>query len=459
MNGNLSNKLLKSAVCTKLVKIYYSRWTSAALPTSQPRRVVVTGLGTVSPLGCGTQYAWNQLLEGKCGIVKLTDEKYTKISSRVAGLVPRGDAEFELNLEKHFNKSDLRAIAPATALALIAANEALTDANWFPEDETERENTGVCIGMGMVDLTDISEASEALKRSSNRVSPHFIPRILLNMASGHVSIKYGFRGPNHSISTACATGSHAIGDSSRLIRDGATDVMLCGGCESTISPLSVAAFCRLRALSTAYNDQPTKASRPFDEARDGFVIGEGAACLVLEELDHAEARGAKIYAEILGYGMSGDAFHSTSPSTDGRGAALAMKRALDYADISPEDVGYINAHATSTPAGDEVEVKAIKTVFGEHAKSLAVSATKGAHGHLLGAAGSLESVFTVLACHTGNLPPTLNLEKTSPDLDLNFVPNKSQVWPDIICDRRIALKNSFGFGGTNVTLCFAQYEA
>jgi 3-oxoacyl-[acyl-carrier-protein] synthase II len=458
MSVNLSSKLLKCVVSTKNIKLSYSRWSSAALPASVPRRVVVTGLGTVSPLGCGTQYAWHQLLEGKCGIVKLEDENYAKLSSRVAGLVPRGKADFELDLEKHFNKSDLRAIAPATAFALIAANEALTDANWFPEEETERDNTGVCIGMGMVNLNDVIDAGEALKKSSNRVSPHFIPRILLNMASGHVSMKYGFRGPNHSISTACATGSHAIGDSSRLIRDGAADVMICGGCESTISPLSVAAFCRLRALSTSYNDQPEKASRPFDEARDGFVIGEGAACLVLEELEHAEMRGAKIYAEVLGYGMSGDAFHSTSPSTDGRGAALAMQRALNYADILPEDVGYINAHATSTPAGDDVEVKAIKSVFGDHAKYLAVSGTKGAHGHLLGAAGSLESVFTVLACHTGNLPPTLNLDNTSPDMDLNFVPHKTQLWPDIACDRRIALKNSFGFGGTNVSLCFAQYE-
>jgi 3-oxoacyl-[acyl-carrier-protein] synthase II len=401
---------------------------------------------------------WNQLLKGKSGIVKLDDERFSKLSSRVAGLVPRGDADHELNFDKHFSKSDLRTISPATAYAFIAAKEALTDSNWFPKEQTELENTGVCIGAGMVDLADVNDSSEALKKSSNKVNPHFIPRILLNMASGHLSIKYGFRGPNHCVSTACATGAHAIGDSSRLIRDGAADVMLCGGCEAAINPLAVAGFCRLRALSTKYNDEPQKSSRPFDEGRDGFVIGEGAACLVLEELEHAEAREAKIYAEIIGYGMSGDAFHATTPSTDGRGAFLAMKRALDYADTLPEDIGYINAHATSTPAGDEVEIKAIKSLFEDHAKNIAVSATKGAHGHLLGAAGSLESVFTVLACYTGWIPPTLNLDNVAPDLDLNFVPHKKQQWPEIATDRRIALKNSFGFGGTNASLCFAQYS-
>lgn len=451
------NKLFTHTSSIKIPYLFYSRW-SAALPALVPRRVVVTGLGVVSPLGCGTQHVWTKLLEGNCGIVKLEDERFSKLSSRVAGLVPKGKGEHELDLEKYFSKSDLRSMAPATAYALIAAKEALSDSNWFPTEESELDNTGVCIGMGMVDLTDISDSADALKKGGNKVSPYFIPRILLNMASGHISIKYGFRGPNHSVSTACASGAHAIGDSSRLIRDGAADVMICGGCEAAVSPLAVAAFCRLRALSTRYNDQPLKSSRPFDQDRDGFVIGEGAACLVLEELDHAEARGAKIYAELIGYGMSGDAFHPTSPSTDGHGALLAMKRALEYADVLPEDVGYINANATSTPAGDEVEVKAIKAVFGEHASNVSVSATKGAHGHLLGAAGSLESVFTVLACHTGWIPPTLNLDNLAPDMNLNFVPRKKQQWNDT-SDRRIALKNSFGFGGTNASLCFAQYES
>ncbi|CAH0701649.1 unnamed protein product [Spodoptera exigua] len=414
----------------------------------QRRRVVVTGLGVVSPLGTGTELAWQNILKGQCGIVSLQGNEYSKLPCRVAGLVP---VDKDDRVTKALSKSNLKSMAPATCLALVATAEALADAKWLPESDIDRESTGVAIGMGMIDLKDVCDTNDALKIGYNKVSPFFVPRILPNMAAGHISIKYGFRGPNHAVSTACATGAHSIGDAFRFIRNGDADVMVCGGAESCISPLAIAGFSRLRALSTSFNDDPGKASRPFDKKRDGFVMGEGAAVLVLEEYQHALQRNAKMYAEILGYGLSGDASHITAPRDDGSGAVLSMSRALRDGCIEKEKVTYINAHATSTPIGDGIEATAIKTLFKDHSANILISSTKGAHGHLLGAAGNLEAVFTVLACHHGIIPPTINLE--DPVDNLNYVAKQSKPW-DV--DRRVALKNSFGFGGTNATLCIGQ---
>lgn len=417
------------------------------------RRVVVTGLGVVCPLGVTTNAVWENILNGACGIRKLTDSKYDSLPSRIAAIIPRGKEPGQLDIESHISKSNLKTMAPATTLAMIAAEEALTDANWKPEDQTSKDKTGVTLGMGMIDLVDVYDTNDLLQKSYNKVNPYFVPRILTNMAAGLISIKYGFRGPNHSVSTACATGAHSIGDGFRFIKYNNADVMVCGGTESCINPLSMAGFSRLRALSTSYNDKPTEASRPFDKLREGFVMGEGAAILILEELKHAENRNAKIYAEILGYGLSGDASHITAPREDGTGAILSMSRALSEANIESSNVGLINAHATSTPVGDAIEARAISSLFSEN-KEIMVTSTKGAHGHLLGAAGSLETLLTILSCNQGIVPPTINLKDTSDMMPLNFVANVKQLWKS--SNRRVALKNSFGFGGTNATLCVGE---
>ncbi|XP_033329847.2 3-oxoacyl-[acyl-carrier-protein] synthase, mitochondrial [Megalopta genalis] len=420
------------------------------------RRVVVTGMGILCPLGVGTENSWNNLLNCKSGVTKLTDPDYDKLPCKIAALVPKGNAANELDIQSHFPSGELRKMCPATAYALIATEMALEDAKWKPNDEIDKQDTGVAVGMGMIDLVDAYQTYEALKKGYNKVSPYFIPRILTNMAAGQISIKYGFRGPNHSASTACATGAHAIGDAFRFIRGGQTSVMVCGGTEACISPLSVAAFCRLRALSTSRNDCPHEASRPFDKDRDGFVMGEGSAILVLEELNHALSRNAKIYAEVLGYGLSGDAAHLTAPSEDGTGAILAMDRAVKDAGIAPREITFINAHATSTPLGDTIELKAIESFMGQHSENVTVTSTKGAHGHLLGAAGNLEAAFTILAIKHGVIPPTLNLHNLDKETCLNFAQNATKDWKSV--SRRVALKNAFGFGGTNACLCFADYE-
>ncbi|XP_017771748.1 PREDICTED: 3-oxoacyl-[acyl-carrier-protein] synthase, mitochondrial [Nicrophorus vespilloides] len=414
------------------------------------RRVVVTGMGVLSPIGNNLQNSWMNIVNSKSGISKL-DSKYDALPCRIGGVIKDDDGQ-RIKLDKYFKKTELRSISPAASYALIATKEALEDAQLLNLDDMTKEVTGVAVGMGMVDLKDICDTNEALLKSYNQVSPFFIPRILANMAAGQISIKYGFRGPNHSVSTACATGAHAIGDSFRFIRNGDADIMICGGTEACISPLAIAAFCRLRALSTSYNENPELASRPFDKSREGFVMGEGSSIIVLEDLEHAKNRNAKIYGEILGYGLSGDASHLTAPKADGTGALLAMQRALRDAKMKPDEIGYINAHATSTPLGDSIETKAIKTLFGS--RNVAVSSTKGAHGHLLGAAGNLESVFTIKAVQEAILPPTLNLDEVE-DEELNYVPKVSQKWESQ--SRRVALKNAFGFGGTNACLCIAQY--
>ncbi|XP_014240653.1 3-oxoacyl-[acyl-carrier-protein] synthase, mitochondrial [Cimex lectularius] len=419
------------------------------------RRVVVTGLGTVSPLGISVRSSWNNLISGGSGIKKLSGGDYEKIPCRIAGLVNQGEGPEQLNVLKYVNKADMRSLSLATIFALVSSAEALEDARWFPEEESKKEMTGVCIGMGMADLNSIYETAFAFKTGYSKVSPFFVPKILTNMPAGQVSIKYGFRGPNHTVSTACATGSHAIGDAFKFIQNGQADVMVCGGTEASVNPLAMAGFCRLRALSTSFNDTPSEASRPFDQKREGFVMGEGAAILILEEMNHALERGSHIYGEILGYGLSGDASHMTAPHEEGVGAVLAMKRALSDAKTSPADISYINAHATSTPLGDAIELKAISKIFKDNLDCLKVSSTKGAHGHLLGAAGNLETLFTVLACQHGTVPPTLNLnDKCVEGNEINCVPNTKQEWAT---KKRIALKNSFGFGGTNASLCLSNF--
>ncbi|CAK8686195.1 unnamed protein product [Clavelina lepadiformis] len=415
-----------------------------------PRKVVVTGVGIVSPLGCLASHVWSRLIDGDCGISKFPPFSDSPIPCKVAASVPRGQGRHE------FSGLPGREVSLATAFALSAADQAISDANFSPATEKEKERTGVALGMGMVDLEAVSDTSAKFREVGYRsVSPYFVPRILLNMAAGLISIRHGLKGPNHSVSTACTTGAHSIGDAFRFIAHGDCDVMVAGGSEACLTPIAIAGFARARALSTKFNDEPTKASRPFHPERDGFVMGEGAAVLILEEENLARSRGARIYGRLLGYGLSGDASHITAPSVDGRGAQLCMEAAMRDAGTRPSDVTYINAHATSTPLGDAAEAKAIKNVFGDHSKNLSISSTKGAIGHLLGAAGAIESAFTVLACYHGVLPPTINLDRVDPDVDLNLVPLVKQIW-DPTNEKRIALTNSFGFGGTNASLCFSS---
>ncbi|EOX93408.1 3-oxoacyl-[acyl-carrier-protein] synthase isoform 2 [Theobroma cacao] len=432
-------------------------------PLSSPRRVVVTGLGMVTPLGCGVETTWKHLIEGKCGIRALTPDDlkmnafdretqmltFDQLTSRVAAIVPCGTNPGEFNEDLWLNSKEHRSIARFISYALCAADEALKDAKWVPTEQEQKERTGVSIGGGTGSIRDILDAAQMIcEKRLRRLSPFFIPRILINMASGHVSMKYGFQGPNHAAVTACATGAHSIGDAMRMVQFGDADVMVAGGTESSIDALSIAGFCRARALTTNYNSSPVEASRPFDCGRDGFVIGEGSGVLVLEELEHAKRRGAKIYAEICGYGMSGDAYHITQPHTDGRGAILAMTRALKQSGLHPNQVDYVNAHATSTPLGDAIEANAIKSTFADHAASGAL----GAVGHLLGAAGAVEAIFTVLAIHHGTAPLTLNVTKPDPIFNNAFTPlTASKEMP-----LRAALSNSFGFGGTNACLLFAS---
>ncbi|MGL5719514.1 MAG: beta-ketoacyl-ACP synthase II [Alphaproteobacteria bacterium] len=416
------------------------------------RRVVVTGLGAVSPLGSDLKTTWDNLIRGKSGISPISGFDASDLRSQIAGQIPRGPGGFDP--DTWVSPKEQKKMGDFILYALAAAEEALADANWKPESEEDRERTGVIIGSGIGGLPGIYETSVVLKEQGpRRVSPFFIPSCLINLASGHVSIRYGFTGPNHAVVTACSTGAHAIGDASRLIMFGDADVILAGGTEASVCRIGVAGFAAAKALSTAFNDTPEKASRPWDKDRDGFVIGEGAGLMVLEELEHAKKRGARIYAEIIGYGLSGDAHHITAPSQDGMGAYRAMRNALRNAGIAPESVGYVNAHGTSTPPGDTVELKAVHRVFGAATKQMCMSSTKSSIGHLLGAAGGIEAIFSILAMRDNILPPTLNLDNCSEETDLDLIPHRAKE-KKVDC----VLSNSFGFGGTNASVIFKRFE-
>jgi len=417
------------------------------------RRVVITGIGLVTPLGVGAEHVWRRLLRGESGVGAIQSFDVSDLPSKIAGQVPRGETSAGgFNADDWVPAKDQRRMDEFIVYAMAAAEQAVSDAGWKPLGDEDRERTGVMIGSGIGGLPGITEGAITLhEKGPRRLSPFFIPSNLINLASGHVSIRYGFTGPNHAVVTACSTGAHAIGDAARLILWDDADVMVCGGTEAAICRLGIAGFAAARALSTNFNDEPSRASRPWDTARDGFVMGEGAGVVVLEELEHAKRRGAKIYAEVVGYGLSGDAHHITAPAEDGNGAFRAMRNALKRAALDPEQIDYVNAHGTSTPLGDEIELGAVKRLFGDHAYQLSMSSTKSAIGHLLGAAGSVEAIFSILAMRDGVAPPTLNLENPSPGCDLDLVPLRAK-------ERsiRYALSNSFGFGGTNASLIFAR---
>ena len=418
----------------------------------------MTGLGVCCPLGVGVRLAWRRLLDGKSGLVNLPKTPiFEDIPAKVVGFVPRGTGDGELHEESVVTPTERKTMPLSTVFALCAAKEALEDAKWQPSTDAEKETTGVSVGSCIANLEEISSTGELMRNKKyRRVSPYFIPRILSNMPAAHISMAYGFKGPNHSVSTACTTGVHSIGDAASFIARGVCDVALSGGAEGAIHQLSLAGFARAKALSTKFNNAPETASRPFEKQRDGFVMGEGAGVLVLEEMEHAKRRGAKIYGEILGYGLSGDAHHITSPPDDGNGAIRSMKMALADAKLQPTDIGHINAHATSTPVGDSVENLAMKTVFKEHSYNLLVTAPKSSIGHLLGAAGAVEAIFTILAVSEGVSPPTRNLIEKEPEFDLNYCSEGPVEWKRE-GKRRIALTNSFGFGGTNASLCIGEH--
>lgn len=419
------------------------------------RRVVVTGLGTVSPLASGVEETWSRLLAGESAARPLTHFDASDLPCRIGCVPPKGDGtNGTYNPDEWMEPKEQRKVDEFIVYAMAAATQALRDASWKPETYEEQISTGVMIGSGIGGIGGIYDGSITLhERGPRRLSPFFIPGRLANLASGYVSIEHGLKGPNHSVVTACSTGAHAIGDAARIVALGDADVMLAGGTESAVNRIGIAGFCACRALSTSYNDTPEKASRPYDKGRDGFVMGEGAAVVVVEALEHALARGARIYAEVVGYGMSGDAFHITSPSEDGDGAYRCMKAALKRAGITAGDIDYINAHGTSTPLGDEIELRAIERLLGEHAAGLSMSSTKSAVGHLLGAAGALEAIFSILAIRDGIAPPTLNLDNPSVETKIDLVPHKAR-------KRQIdvVLSNSFGFGGTNASLIFRRYQ-
>jgi 3-oxoacyl-[acyl-carrier-protein] synthase II len=415
------------------------------------RRVVVTGLGLVTPLACGVQESWDRLIAGQSGLRAIERIDVSDIPAKVAGQVPRaGDTAFIP--DQWIEPKEQKKMDDFIQFAMAAAIQAVQDAGVDAFSEADKERTGVLIGSGIGGLPLIENTVLMMKeKGPKRVSPFFIPASLINLASGQVSIKYGLKGPNHAVVTACSTGAHAIGDAGRLIQYGDADVMVAGSTEATICRSGLAGFAACRALSTAYNDTPSKASRPWDKGRDGFVMGEGAGIVVLEEYEHAKARGAKIYGELVGYGLSGDAYHMTAPSPEGDGGFRAMQAALKRAELQPADIDYINAHGTSTPLGDEIELGAVKRLFGEAAYRLSMSSTKSAIGHLLGGAGSVEAIFSILAMRDGMVPPTLNLEDPSEGCDIDLVPLKAKKR-----EVRHALSNSFGFGGTNASLIFRK---
>ena len=413
------------------------------------RRVVVTGLGMVTPLGSGVEHVWSRLIAGDSGAAKVTSFETDDLACKIACQIPLGDgSDGTFNPDAYLEVKEQRKVDPFIVYAMAAAHQALDDADWHPKSHEDQCATGVLVGSGIGGIGGIYDASITLhEKGPRRVSPFFIPGRIINLASGQISIAHGLKGPNHAVVTACSTGAHAIGDAARLIAFGDADVMVAGGAESPVNRLSLAGFAACRALSTGFNDAPTQASRPYDKDRDGFVMGEGAGVVVLEEYEHAKARGAKIYAEVIGYGLSGDAYHITSPSPDGDGAYRCMSAAVKRAGISPSEIDYINAHGTSTPMGDELELKAVERVLGEAAAKASMSSTKSAIGHLLGAAGAVEAIFSILTIRDGVLPPTLNLDNPSVETKIDLVPHEAK-------RKRVdvALSNSFGFGGTNASL-------
>jgi len=416
------------------------------------RRVVVTGLGLVTPLACGVEESWSRLLAGKSGASLITKFKTDDLPTKIACQVPRGDGtDGSFNPDQWVDAKEQRRVDDFIIYGLAAAKQAVADSGWEARTDEEKNRTGVLIGSGIGGLTGIEEASILVhEKGPRKLSPFFIPGRLINLVSGYVSIEHGFRGPNHSVVTACATGAHAIGDAARLIAFDDADVMVAGGAESAVCRIGIAGFNACRALSTNFNDTPEKASRPYDKDRDGFVMGEGAGIVVLEELEHARARGAKIYGEVTGYGLSGDAYHITAPSEDGDGGYRAMQMAVKRAGISPSDIDYVNAHGTSTMA-DGIEAGAVERLLGNAASKTAMSSTKSSIGHLLGAAGSVEAIFCLLAMRDGMVPPTINLENPDVITALDLVPLKAQKR-----EVNVAMSNSFGFGGTNAALILSR---
>jgi 3-oxoacyl-[acyl-carrier-protein] synthase II len=420
------------------------------------RRVVVTGLGMVTPLGCGVEHNWKRLIAGESGAKKIDTFEVSDIACRIAGVIPVGDGtNGTYNADQWMEPKEQRKVDKFIVYAMCAAKQALDDAGWHPKSHEDQCASGVMIGAGIGGVEGIAETAVTLhERGPRRVSPFFIPGRIINLASGYVSIEHGLKGPNSAVVTACSTGSHAIGDAGRMIALGDADVMVAGGTESPVNRISLAGFAAVRALTTGFNETPTKASRPYDKDRDGFLMGEGAGVVVLEELEHAKARGAKIYAELIGYGMSGDAFHITAPTSDGDGAFRCMSAAIRRAGIQPGDIDYINAHGTSTPLGDEIELGAVERVVGNAAAKVSMSSTKSSIGHLLGAAGAVEAIYSVLAMRDQVVPPTLNLDNPSVQTAIDLVPHKAKKR-----EINVALSNSFGFGGTNASLIFRRHAA
>ena len=417
------------------------------------RRVVITGLGMVTPLGCGVEVTWQRLLAGESGARRVDTFDVSDLPAKIACSVPRGDgSDGTFDADQWMEPKEQRKVDGFIVFAMCAARQALEDADWKPADREDQAATGVLIGSGIGGIEGIAETAVVLKeRGPRRVSPFFVPGRLINLAAGYVSIEFGLKGPNHAVVTACSTGAHAVGDAARLIALGDADVMVAGGAESPVNRISMAGFAACRALSTSFNDSPTQASRPYDRDRDGFVMGEGAGCVVLEEYEHARRRGAHIYAELIGYGLSGDAYHITAPAADGDGAYRCMSAAIRRAGIPPASVDYINAHGTSTPLGDEIEVRAVERVIGNAAGRISMSSTKSSIGHLLGAAGAVETIFSVLAIRDQVAPPTINLDNPSVETALDLVPHRAQKR-----DIDIVLSNPFGFGGTNASLVFRR---
>jgi 3-oxoacyl-[acyl-carrier-protein] synthase II len=420
------------------------------------RRVVVTGLGMVTPLGCGVEPTWQRLLAAESGIKRIEKFEVSDISSQIAGQIPLGDgSNGTFNPDQWMEPKEQRKVDDFIVYAMCAATQALNDAGWHPREYEDQITSGVLIGSGIGGVEGIAETAIILRdKGPRRVSPFFIPGRIINLASGYVSIAHSLKGPNHAVVTACSTGAHAIGDAGRLVALGDADVMVAGGTESPVNRISVAGFAACRALSTGFNDAPERASRPYDRDRDGFVLAEGAGAVVLEEYEHAKRRGARVYGELIGYGLSGDAYHITAPAEDGDGAYRCMQAAMRRAGISPEQIDYINAHGTSTPLGDEIELKAVERLVGNAAGHISMSSTKSSIGHSLGATGTVEAIFCLLAIRDQVVPPTINLDNPSVATAIDLVPHHARKRPV-----NIALSNSFGFGGTNASLILRRLDA